>query len=109
MINLLAAVLLQAPSSAQRMLPSIIMIASFMAIFYFLLIRPQKKVQEQHRTMLQALKKGDEVMTEGGIIGHIVHLTDDRVTLRSAENTRLVVSRSKIARLTTVEATPEVK
>src|SRR5687768_750405 len=110
MINLLTAVLVQtAPSSAQRMLPSIVMIASFMAIFYFLLIRPQKKVQEEHRSMLQQLKKGDEVMTDGGIIGQIVHLTEDRVTIRSAENTRLVVSRAKIARLMTAEATTEAK
>ncbi len=53
--------------------------------------------------MVTALKKGDEVVTEGGIIGSVVHLTDDRLTIKTAENTRLVVARGKIARVLGVE------
>jgi preprotein translocase subunit YajC len=81
-----------------------IYMVAFAFIMWFLIIRPQRKVQEKHRTMLGALKKGDEVMTEGGIIGQVVHLTDDRATLKSAENTRVVVARAKIARVMTPPA-----
>jgi preprotein translocase subunit YajC len=79
----------------------VIYMVSFGAIAWFLLIRPQRRMQQQHQQMLQTLKRGDEVMTDGGIIGTIVHITDDRVTIRSGENTRLVVARGKIARVTT--------
>jgi len=78
-------------------------IAAFIAIFYFLLIRPQRQMQKKHQTMLSAVKKGDEVMTEGGIIGEVVFVKDDRLTLRTAENTRIVVARGKIARVLTTE------
>lgn len=65
-------------------------------IFYWLLIRPQKKERERHQAMIQALKKGDEVIMAGGIVGTIVHVTEDRLTLKTADNTRLVVDRSKV-------------
>lgn len=88
---------------AQRpsMLPFLIQFGAIIAIFWFLLIRPQRKMAQKHQETLAALKKNDEVMTEGGIIGQVVHLTDDRVTLRTAENTRIVVARPKIARVLT--------
>ena len=77
----------------------LIYIVSFGLIAWLLLIRPQRKMQQQHQQMLAALKRGDEVMTEGGIIGTVVHITDDRVTLKSGENTRVIVARIKIARV----------
>jgi len=67
------------------------------AIFYFLLIRPQAKERQRHEQMLSAVKKGDEIVTNGGIIGKIVHVEEKRLTLRTAENTRLTVDRSRIA------------
>lgn len=67
-------------------------------IFWFLLLRPQRKQQKELEALLKGLKKGDEVVTSGGIIGKVVHLTDDRVTLQSAES-RLVVERARIARV----------
>lgn len=76
------------------------MIAIF-AIFYFLLIRPQRQEQKRHRQMVANLKKGDEVVTVGGIIGSVVHVKDDRITIRTAEDTRLVIERSKIGRVLT--------
>ena len=96
----LAISLLQRPAG-QGMTIMLIYIVSFGLIAWLLLIRPQRKMQQQHQQMLSALKRGDEVMTEGGIIGNIVHMTDDRVTLKSGENTRVVVSRTKIARIIT--------
>jgi preprotein translocase subunit YajC len=73
------------------------------AIFYFLLIRPQQKKQKQHRQLLGNLKKGDTVLTSGGLQGKITGLTDTVVTLEIAEKVRVKVSRSYIANLVTTE------
>lgn len=67
-------------------------------IFYWLLIRPQRKERDRHDKMIAALKKGDEVVTMGGIIGTVVHLEADRITVKTAENTRIVVERGKVGR-----------
>jgi preprotein translocase subunit YajC len=90
---------------AQRpnMLPFLIQFVAIIAIFWFLLIRPQRKIAAQHKATLEALKKGDEVLTAGGIIGTVVHLTDDRVTIRTDKDTRIVVLRPKIERVFTPE------
>jgi preprotein translocase subunit YajC len=96
--NLLALAALQAPQNRGGMI-LIIYIVSFGAIAWFLLIRPQRRMQQQHQQMVASLKRGDEVMTDGGIIGTIVHLAEDRITLKSGENTRIVVARGKIARV----------
>lgn len=88
-----------AQPAAPRMGPLLIYLVGFILIVWFVLLRPQQKMAKQHRDMVSALQKGDEVMTEGGIIGSVVHLTEDRVTVKTAENTRLVVARAKIARV----------
>lgn len=67
-------------------------------IFYFLLIRPQRKEQQRHQEMVKALAKGDEVVTSGGIIGTVVHATDDTLTVKTGENTRIVIERSRVSR-----------
>ncbi len=77
---------------------SVVMILGFVAIFYFILIRPQQKQRKQHQEMVKNLKKGDNVVTAGGIIGTVIYLTDDRVTVKSGE-TRLEVERSKIGQV----------
>jgi preprotein translocase subunit YajC len=74
------------------------MVAIF-AIFYFLLIRPQRTEADRHKKMLEALKKGDEVVTAGGIIGTVIHAEPDRVTIRTAESTRLVIERARISKI----------
>ena len=100
--------MLQAAQRTGRpsMLPFIIQMVAIIFIFYFLLIRPQRKMAQKHQQLLANLQKNDEVVTEGGIIGHVVHLQDDRVTLRTGENTRVVVLRSKIARILSGESEP---
>lgn len=67
------------------------------AIFYFLLLRPQAKEKQRHAEMLAQLKKGDEIVTNGGIIGKVVHVEEGRLTVRTGDNTRLTVDRSRIA------------
>ncbi len=90
--------MLQASGTPQGQSPfgMLFMFAAIFAIFYFLLIRPQRKQQKDHDDMVAALSKGDEVASVGGIIGKIVHLTDDRVTIRTGGDTRLEIERSKI-------------
>ena len=66
-------------------------------IFYFLLIRPQTKERQRHEQMLQKIKKGDEIVMTGGIIGKVVHVEEKRLVLKTAENTRITVDRGKIA------------
>ncbi|MFN7950279.1 MAG: preprotein translocase subunit YajC [bacterium] len=65
-------------------------------IFYFLMIRPQQQKAKEHQSMLDALKKGDEVLTAGGIYGKIHSVTDQVVTLEIAPNVRIRVARSRI-------------
>lgn len=99
------ALVLQQTAQRPSMLPFLIQFVAIIAIFWFILIRPQRKMAQQHKETLAALKKGDEVMTNGGIIGTVVHLTDDRVTLRTDKDTRVVIARGKIERVFTAEST----
>lgn len=71
------------------------------AIVYFLLIRPQRKERQRHQEMLQKLVKGDRVVTNGGIVGQIVHVSESELTIKTGENTRIVVDRGYIARKVT--------
>jgi len=77
-------------------LPLILMFA----IFYFLLIRPQQKKAKQHKQLLSALKKGDRVISSGGLHGTVTGLTDDLVTMEIAPKVRVKVSRGSIAGIT---------
>src|SRR5690606_2691607 len=105
---MLAIALQAAPGGGSAGLAIAIQIAAFALIFWFLLIRPQRKAAQRHREMLAALQRNDEVVTDGGIIGTIVHMAEDRVTIRSGENTRIVIARSKITRkLTETAAEPK--
>jgi len=67
------------------------------AIFYFLLIRPQQKKAKQHKLILSSLKKGDRVVSSGGLHGVITGLTDDLVTMEICPKVRVKVSRGSIA------------
>ncbi|HXF95278.1 MAG TPA: preprotein translocase subunit YajC [Gemmatimonadales bacterium] len=77
----------------------LVQIGLFIAIFYYLLIRPQRRQQEQHRRLLASLQRGDQIVTSGGVVGEVIHIKDDHVTIRSGES-RLVILRSGIANIT---------
>ena len=69
-------------------------------IFYFFLIRPQQKRVKDHKTMVETLKRGDEVITSGGIIGTVDRvMEDDRIEVVIAENTKVQIIRSTITSL----------
>ena len=89
-----AAATASAGAGAGSMVSTIIMMVAMVAIFYFLLIRPQRKKDKQVKNMLAALKVGDRICTIGGLYGTIAALKDDSVTLTmgSLQNT-IVVAR----------------
>ena len=68
-------------------------------IFYFLLIRPQQKKQKQQQALLEAVKKGDKVVTTSGIWGTITNMGKETVTLQIADNTKIKMQRENIARV----------
>ena len=70
------------------------------AIFYFLLIRPQQKKQRQRGSMLNALKKGDKVVTVGGLHGTIAEISDDTVVIKVNDVTKLTFDRSSVNNVT---------
>ncbi|HEX9631456.1 MAG TPA: preprotein translocase subunit YajC [Gemmatimonadales bacterium] len=70
--------------------------AAFIAIIYFLLIRPKVQQEKRHREQIAQVKRGDEIVTAGGIVGEVVHIKDDRLTLKTGES-RIVVLRDRIA------------
>ena len=96
------------------MAPFLLQIVAIFGIFYFLIIRPQQAQKKKHEDALRNIKRGDRVVTFGGIIGEVVHVKDsaegsagrgleDEVTIKSAES-RLVVERGRIARIVGVSA-----
>jgi preprotein translocase subunit YajC len=87
-----------AASQSDTLLTFLPMVAIFV-VFYFLLIRPQQKKQKEARAMLDALEKGNEVVTAGGVLGRIVKLDEQYVTVEVAPNTQMVVQRGAISQL----------
>jgi preprotein translocase subunit YajC len=65
-------------------------------LLYFLMIRPQMKRAKEQKTMIEALQKGDEVVTSGGVVGRITKLGDQYLTLEIAPNTEIVVQRAAV-------------
>jgi len=76
-----------------------IMMVAFVAIFYFLLIRPQQKKQKEHQAMLSKIAAGDEVVTAGGILGRVIEVGDNFITLEIADNVRIKVQRFQVTSL----------
>ena len=74
-------------------LPMILILVAF----YFLLIAPQRKKQKEHEKMVQALEKGNQVKTLGGIFGEVTGVKDDRFVLRIGENVKIEVAKEAIA------------
>jgi preprotein translocase subunit YajC len=77
----------------------LIQIALFIGIFYFLIIRPQKRQRQQHEDLLKSLQRGDKILTSSGIVGEVVHIKDDEVTIRSGE-AKFVIMRNGISSIT---------
>ncbi len=76
---------------------SLIMLLILFGIFYFLLILPQQKQAKKHKEMINSLKKGDRVITAGGIIGTVTGVADDTVTIQIADGVKVKVAKSYIS------------
>jgi len=74
----------------------VIMIALFFGIMYFMIIRPQSKKAKEHVALLDSLSKGDEIVTNGGILGKIVKLGDNFIELKVSDNSTIKVQRNAI-------------
>ena len=109
----LLAILAQAAAPASGLggyAPLLFNVGIIFAIWYFLVIRPQQKQRRQHEQSLYALRKGDEVVTAGGLVAEVLHVKeglkegqpvktlDDRVTVKSGES-KVVVERGRIAKV----------
>src|SRR5688572_31672478 len=98
------------PSGGSTLTPLLFQFGLIFVIFYFLIIRPQQRQRKQHETALRNLKRGDRIVTAGGLIGEVVHIKesmqdgkvapsmDDEVTIKSAES-RFVNERGRIAKI----------
>jgi len=75
----------------------LIMMVVIFAIFYFILIRPQQKKMKEHKKMVDDLKRGDEIITGGGIYGTVEGVTPDTLTIKIAENTKVKVTRGSVS------------
>ena len=90
------------------MLQTIILFGLIFVIFYFMIIRPQQKRQKDRQKMLEALKKGDKVITAGGIHGSVVGLEEKTALVQIADNVKVKVDRGSISAVLK-EAQPEDK
>lgn len=95
----------QAPAGGGGSLMQFFPLILIFGVFWLLVIRPQSKKAKQHQQMLTELKKGDDVVTQGGIIGKIAGIKDNELTLQVQEGVRLRVTRASVTgRYTAVEA-----
>lgn len=81
-----------AGSDLLGLLPIVLMFV----VLYFLMIRPQMKRAKEHKTMIEALQKGDEVVTAGGVVGRIAKIGDSYVSLQVADNVEITVQRPSV-------------
>ena len=103
-----SAALLLLQSARNALLGPIFMYGAIFAVFYFVLLRPQGKQRKMLDAAIRSVKKGDEVVTTGGVVGEVVHIREnsdpkanaleDRITIRSGES-KLVIERGRIARV----------
>jgi len=89
-----------APAAAGNGFTQLIPLVLIMVIFWFLVIRPQQKRAKEHRGMVEALKKGDKVMTNGGIFGVISEVNDGVLKVEIADGVRIKIQRDAVASLT---------
>lgn len=79
------------------MIEFLIMIVIFFAIMYFLIIRPQSKRAKEHRSMVEALSRGDEIVTNGGVAGKISEVGDDFIKVEIADGVNVAVQKQSVS------------
>jgi preprotein translocase subunit YajC len=105
------ALLFMAPSggdAGQGLFSTLLMFALIIGIFYFMILRPQQKRQKERQKLLEALKKGDKVITAGGMYGTIAGIDEKTVLVQVADNVKMKFERSSITSVVS-EGTAESK
>jgi len=98
-MDIISAAMAEAPAAAAQQpdpLMSFLPLILIFVVMYFLLIRPQIKRQKEHKKLVDALAKGDEVLTSGGLVGRVVELSESFLTIEVAEGTTIIVQRSAV-------------
>jgi preprotein translocase subunit YajC len=106
-LNLFAQTTAAAPTGGSALPAFLFQIAAIFGIFYFLMIRPQQKQRKAHQALILAMKKGDQVVTAGGIVGEVMHIKEngaagtgpslnDHVTIKTGES-KLIIVRNRIS------------
>lgn len=94
------------PNAGRGMTIFFIQMLAFIAIIYFLMIRPKIQQEKKHKARIAAIKRGDQIVTAGGIVAEVIHIKDDRLTVKSGES-RIVVQRDRVADI--VNPTPNIQ
>lgn len=87
----------QTAAEQPSMFASFIPLILIFLIFYFLLIRPQQKKQKEHKLLLESIKRGDEILTSGGILGKVTKADAERLNVEIAKNVNVTIYRSTVA------------
>ena len=98
-VNLLQTAAASATAPAGQLGSLVFTIVAMILIFYFFLIRPQKKQEKETKKMLDALKKGDKIVTIGGIYGTIFNVTESTVVIKVDDNTKIEFSKTAVSRV----------
>ncbi len=80
------------------LLSSLLPLVALFAIFYFLIIRPQQKQAKQHKEMITELKKGDKIVTNGGLMVEIIKVDEDHLIVRNHDNTEMKLVKEFVAK-----------
>lgn len=108
LMNIIAMAPPQGGNAEGSLISTLVMFGLIIGIFYFLILRPQQKRQKEKQRMLEALKKGDKVVTAGGMYGTVAGLDEKTVLLQVADNVKMKFERSAIS-VIIKESDPEVK
>ena len=87
----------QVAAQQPSMLASFIPLILIFLIFYFLLIRPQQKKQKEHKILLDSIQRGDEILSSGGILGKVIKVDNDKLTVEISKGVNVTIIRSTVA------------
>jgi preprotein translocase subunit YajC len=102
-------VLLAQTGGPQGYMTTVVFFGGMIAIMYFLMIRPQQKQLKDHKALLAGLKKGDAVVTQGGVIGKISEISDREVKLEVAQGVKIRVLKSSVQSVTPNAEAPKAE
>ena len=97
MVDALPAVVMAPRQGANGTFVFFLNMSAVVLIFYFLLIRPQRKEQNRQKQMIASIGKGDEIVTSGGIVGTVIRADDDRLIIKTGGETKITIERSRIS------------